>query len=250
VVLVTGAALGIGREIAEVFAAAGDTVVVNDADAALAVAAADAIAASGGRAVAAPGDVADVAAMRALVDGVVAAVGPVDVVVANAGLSRFGAFLEEEPETLDRVLAVNLRGSYFTAQAACRTMVAAGRGGRVVFVSSVVGVQAMAGLAAYGMTKAGLRMLARSLALELGPHGITVNAVAPGATVTERTVQEAKDYPGAWAAVTPSGRAATPADVAAAVAFLCSPAAAQITGQTLVVDGGWTATSPVPAVYG
>ena len=249
VVLVTGAAVGIGAQVAATFAAAGDVVVLNDIDAGAAERTVAGLAATGGRALAAAADVADVSAMRAVVDLAIERFGRLDVLVANAGLSRFGAFLDEEPDSVDRVLAVNLRGSYFTAQAAARAMVAAGRGGRVVFLSSVVGVQAMAGLAAYGMTKAGLRMLARSLALELGPHGITVNAVAPGATLTARTQQETADYPGVWAEVTPSGRVSTPADVAAAVFFLATPAAGQITGQTIVVDGGWTATSPVPNVY-
>ena len=123
-----------------------------------------------------------------------------------------------------------------------------GRGGRIVFTSSVTGIQAHHRLEAYGMTKAALQMLARSLVTTLGPLGITTNAVAPGATITERTAEELPDYAGTWGKFIPTGRVNRPEDIAQAVLFLVSPAAAQINGQTLVVDGGWTATGPLPGV--
>jgi 3-oxoacyl-[acyl-carrier protein] reductase len=144
---------------------------------------------------------------------------------------------------------VNLRGSYFTVQAAARIMVAAGTPGRIVLMSSVTGVQAFRGLGTYGISKAGIRMMARSLALELGSHGITVNAIAPGATITERTLQETPNYEQDWASVTPTNRTAHVEDIAAAVSFLCSPEARHITGQTLMLDGGWTTISPLPPQY-
>lgn len=246
VVLVTAAGVGIGRALCEAFAAAGDTVVVNDLDP---EAAAVVAAALGAPAEAAPADVADVGAMRDLVGGIVARHGRLDVVVANAGITEFGSFLDYEPATFDRVTAVNLRGSFFTAQAAARAMVRGGHTGRIVLVSSVTGVVAMNGLSAYGATKAALLQLARSLALELGPHGITVNAVAPGATVTERTVLERPAYEQDWAAVTPARRAASVDDVATAVLFLAGDGAAHVTGQTLVVDGGWTVAGRAPDGY-
>ena len=149
-------------------------------------------------------------------------------------------------------------------------MKAQGTGGRILFMSSATGHQSHKGLATYGMTKAGLEMLARGLVLELAPHQITVNAIAPGATLTERTTgdnsstvrQGAVGSPGAtlterttgdpsyaeiWQKITPTGRAATVHDIAHAALFLLSPLAGQITGQTLVVDGGWTAVSPQPS---
>lgn len=249
--LVTGAGSGIGYAVAEALAAAGARVALNDIDPALAGAAAAQI---NGRlaqplVAAYAGDIADVAALRALVARVGAELGGPQICVANAGITRFEAFLEAEPAGFDRLLAVNLRGSYFTAQAAARAMVARGGGGRIVLLASVTGLRAIAGLSAYGVSKAGIMAMARSLAVELGPHGITVNAVAPGATVTERTLTETPNYAADWGAVTPTGRAGQGADIAAAVRFLVSPAAAQLTGQTLVVDGGWTLKGDVPDGY-
>jgi 3-oxoacyl-[acyl-carrier protein] reductase len=246
VVLVTGAGVGIGRALCEAFAAAGDTVVVNDLDP---DAAGSVAAALGAPAEAVPADVADVPAVRDLVAGIVARHGRLDVVVANAGITEFGSFLDYEPAAFERVTAVNLRGSFFTAQAAARAMVHGGHAGRIVLVSSVNGVVAMNGLSAYGATKAALLQLARALALELGPHGITVNAVAPGATVTERTVLERPAYERDWAAVTPARRTASVDDVAAAVLFLAGDGAAHVNGQTLVVDGGWTVAGHAPDGY-
>lgn len=250
VALITGAGAGIGYAVADELARAGARVALNDVDAALADAAAARINAALGRraAHAYPGDIADVAALRTLVARVSAELGGPQICVANAGITRFEPFLDAEPEHLDRLLAVNLRGTYFTAQAAARAMAAQG-GGRIVLLASVTGLRAIRGLSAYGMTKAGIIALARSLAAELGPHAITVNAIAPGATITERTLAETPDYAADWGAVTPTGRAGQAADIAAAVRFLASPAAAQITGQTLVVDGGWTLGSPVPPGY-
>ena len=112
-------------------------------------------------------------------------------------------------------------------------------------MSSVTGHQAHQDLAAYGMTKAALEMLAKSLVIELSPYHITINTVAPGATLTERTMEDV-DYKNTWSRITPMGRPATVEDVAAAVLFLVSPDARHITGQNLVIDGGWTAVSPSP----
>ena len=118
-------------------------------------------------------------------------------------------------------------------------------GGSILFMSSVTGHQAHKDLAAYGMTKAALEMLAKNLVLELSPYHITVNTVAPGATLTERTLEDA-DYKATWSRITPMGRPATVEDVANAVLFLVSPEAGHITGQNIIVDGGWTAVSTSP----
>ncbi|MCC7446168.1 MAG: SDR family oxidoreductase [Anaerolineae bacterium] len=250
-VLVTGAGVGIGYEICREFAAEGAFVALNDIDGALAAQSAGQINAEVGReAVYSYGfDVADVAAIRAMFADFERKAGRIDVAVANAGLTNFGEFLTYTPEAFDRLTSVNLRGSYFTAQAAAQHMIAKNIPGRIILMSSITGGQVFLNLGAYGVTKAGIRQMAKVLGVELGKYGITVNAISPGLTITERTV---KDDPGAdanWATVTPTGRTGRPADIAAAALFLASPEARHITGQTLEVDGGWTATSPMPAAH-
>lgn len=251
VALVTGAGSGIGFTLCRAFAAAGDSVALNDLDPDLARDSAARINAEIGReaVLGLPFDVADVGALRAAVDSVVAWRGRLDVAIANAGLTNYGAFLDYTPEAFDRLLAVNLRGSYFTAQAAARAMVAGGTSGRIVLMSSVTGVSAFLNLGAYGITKAGVQHMARSLALELGPHGITVNAVAPGAVLTERTLADDPGFEANWSGVTPAGRAGYVEDVVAAVLYLTSLEARHVTGQTLVVDGGWTLANPLPEAH-
>jgi glucose 1-dehydrogenase len=139
-----------------------------------------------------------------------------------------------------------LGGSFFLAQAAARRMRRQGTGGRLLFLSSVAGNQSIATSSVYAMTKKGLEMLARSLVSEVSAHGITVNVIAPGATVTPRTVAAVPDYESIWSQVTPTGRPAYPSDIAKAALFFLSPASSHITGQTLIIDGGWSALSPEP----
>lgn len=241
----SGAGEGIGEAVAVTLARSGAAVAVNDIDPVKAEAVADKIRSFGAQSLALAGDIADVARVRAMIDQTVATFGRLDIAVANAGITRYGDFFDYEPEALDRLLGVNLRGTFFTVQAAARHMRVQG-GGRVVLTSSVTGHQAVPYLSAYGMTKAALEMLARNLVLELSPHHITINAVAPGATLTPRNLADDPDYVANWSAVVPLGSVAEPDDIANAVAFLCSDAARHITGQTLVVDGGWTAISPTP----
>jgi 3-oxoacyl-[acyl-carrier protein] reductase len=243
--VVTGAGQGIGREIARQLALEGASVVLNDREEDLAREAARAIEAEGGVAIAAGGDVSEVAATRGLVERAVGAFGRLDLAVANAGITLHCDFLDYRPQDFDRLLAVNLRGSFFLAQAAALRFRQQRTPGRILFLSSVTGHLAIRQMAPYGMTKAALEALARNLSLEMAPYEITVNAVAPGATTTPRTVSDEK-WAGAWAEATPNGRVATGADVAAAALFLLSDAAAHITGQSLVVDGGWTAMGAVP----
>ena len=171
--------------------------------------------------------------------------GRLDIAIANAGITLFGDFLTYPSESFHRVMQVNLAGSFFLAQTAALQMKAQGDGGSILFMSSVTGHQAHKNLAAYGMSKAALEMLARNLVIELSPFKITVNTVAPGATMTERTAGDT-NYERTWSTITPMGRPATTRDIADAALFLVSPQARHITGQTIVVDGGWTAVSPEP----
>jgi NAD(P)-dependent dehydrogenase (short-subunit alcohol dehydrogenase family) len=252
VAIVTGANREIGAAMAETLARAGAAVVVahrGEADRAESVVAR--IRSAGGRAIAHEADLSDIEANRALVDRAVDAFGRVDIFAANAGITLWSPFLETTADTWNTLIDLNLQGSFFGAQAAARQMVAQGRsadgmGGQIVFSSSVAGVQATPNGAVYGLTKAALRHLARTLAAELGPHGITVNALGIGATVNQRNLADDPDYAERWAGVIPAGRAVQPQDVADALLFLASPAAAMINGHTLLIDGGWSGTSPGP----
>ncbi|MEM7343459.1 MAG: SDR family oxidoreductase [Chloroflexota bacterium] len=248
VAIVTGAGEGIGYEIARQLAFAGASVVLNDLDADKAIAAADAISKAGGTCLGIGGDAGDVKNVHDLVDRTVAEFGQVNLAVANAGLTLWGDFFEYTPENFQKVLSVNLGGAFFLAQATARRMRAQKSGGRILFTSSVTGYQAVQYLSVYGMTKAALQMLARNLVVELSPHQITVNAIAPGATVTPRNLADDPNYEAIWSDLTPTGRPAYPKDIARAALFLLSPAAHQITGQTLVVDGGWSAVSPMQSL--
>jgi 3-oxoacyl-[acyl-carrier protein] reductase len=252
VAIVTGASREIGAAMAEALAGAGAAVLVahyGEPERAAEVAAR--ICAAGGRAVAYEADCSSVETNRQMVARAVEAFGRLDIFVANAGLTIASPFLETDEATWDTLFGLNMKGSYFGAQAAARQMIVQGAtagayGGRIVFSSSVTGIQAVPDLSAYGITKAGLRHMARTLAYELGQYGITVNALGIGATVNERNMRGDPDYAAHWAEVTPTGRALQPADLAAALLHLVAPEAAMITGQTLVVDGGWTLYSRMP----
>ncbi|MGC1243954.1 MAG: SDR family oxidoreductase [Chryseosolibacter sp.] len=246
VAIVTGAGQGIGFEIGRQLAAQGAKVLLNDLQESLAVEAAERISKEN-KAVCIPvaGDVSDVDFLQYLVNEAVKNFGQLNIAVANAGITLFGDFLDYDPGDFNKVLNVNLRGTFFLAQAAARQMKEQGKGGKLLFMSSVTGVQAHKNLAAYGMTKAGIQMLAKNLVIELSAYKINVNALAPGATLTERTMSES-DYETIWSRLTPIGKPATIEDIANAACFLVSSKADHITGQTIVIDGGWTSISPSP----
>lgn len=245
VAIITGAGQGIGFEIARQMAMSGAAVLLNDIDEQLANRAASVINMLGGKCHPLAGDAADINFIQQMVDEAVGKFGFLTIVIANAGITSYGEFLDYQPKNLQHVINLNLFGSFFLAQKAAIQMKKQGYGGSILLMSSVTGHQAHKNLAAYGMTKAGLEMLAKSLVLELSPLNISINTVAPGATLTERTLQD-NDYEQIWSRITPMGRAATVEDIANAVLFFVSPQSRHITGQTLVVDGGWTVTSPSP----
>ena len=240
--IITGAGQGIGLAIARSLVASGANVVLNDMDPELAR---DAGASLGGQVLVIAGDASRQEIIDEMVAGTVSCFGGLDIAIANAGITLFGQFLTYHREDFSRVAEVNLAGSFFLAQAAARQMMIQGRGGSILFMSSVTASRAHRDLAAYGMTKAALEALARHLALELGSAGINVNAIAPGATATERTLSD-PSYASTWASLTPMGRPASVEDIAGTATFLVSEHARHISGQTLIVDGGWTAVSPGP----
>ena len=238
VVLVTGASRGIGRAIAEALASAGATVVLGARDETKLAEAVEAIVTAGGSASAVPLDVCH----RESVDTAMAAVlerhGRLDGLVNNAGITRDNLLLRMKAEEWEAVLATNLTGVYHCTQAALRPMLKQ-RSGRIVNVTSVVGITGNAGQANYAASKAGVIGFTKSVAREVASRTITVNAIAPGFIDTEMTAAMTDKAREAVASSIPMGRVGKPEDVAGAALFLLSDAAAYVTGQVLGVDGGF-----------
>lgn len=245
VAIVTGAGQGIGLEICRRLVKEGAAVILNDIDQQLSKQAAKDIQQVGGTCISCHGDSSNIELIEQMIQLAEKKFGKLDIVIANAGITLFGDFLTYSPEAFNKVLQVNLGGSFFLAQGAAKLMGTQPSGGSILFTSSVTGHQAHKNLAAYGMTKAALEMLAKNLVIELSGSHINVNCIAPGATLTERTVQD-PEYESTWSRITPMGRPATTADIAEAALFFVSEKARHITGQSLIIDGGWTSISPSP----
>lgn len=238
VALVTGGSRGIGAACARALAAAGYDVAVGYAgDAAGAAQTVAAVEAAGRRAIAHRADVSDEEQAAALVAAAEDALGPLDALVLNAGITRDGLAVRMSADDWNAVIDTNLTGAFFTARPALRGMLRR-RAGSIVAVSSVVGITGNPGQANYAAAKAGMIGMVRALAREAGGRGVRVNAVAPGYIATDMTAGLADDLRDGIVAGTPLGRLGEPEDVAAAVAFLCSSDAAFITGAVLPVDGG------------
>jgi glucose 1-dehydrogenase len=244
VALITGASSGIGAGVAERFAAEGARVAVNfrpnsPNDQAAAEAAAKAFANSS---IAVEADVSNRAEVETMIDHIVRELGRIDICINNAGIEIKRAFLDVTDDEWNRVLSVNLYGSFIVSQAAARAMVKQGDGGRLIFMSSVHEDIPFPGYTSYCASKGAIRMMMRNLAMELAQHRITVNNIAPGAIATpinRAVLDDPQAYRNAVSEI-PLGRFGTPADVAAVALFLASDESAYVTGSTYYVDGGMT----------
>lgn len=240
VALVTGGSRGIGRSIAEDLGARGHRVAVNFSESADAAAdVAKSIEEAGGEAIAIGADVGDHEAVAAMFEEITDRLGPVEILVNNAGINRDGLLLRMSDEDFDEVLRVDLRSVFLCTRAALRDMVKA-RWGRVIGISSVSGLAGNPGQANYAAAKAGIVGFIKSLAKEVGSRGITANVVAPGFVTTDMTSDLGEEASETARGLIAVGRFGTPAEVASAVGYLASEDASYITGQVLRVDGGMT----------
>ena len=238
VALVTGASRGLGAGIATGLLEAGATVIGTSRNPDSATQVAKQLGS-----VPVVMDITDVASVRAGVDRVASELGRLDILVNNAGLNIPQGVFDVDEASWDAVLDTNLKGTFFVAQAAARCMVTSGEGGRIINIASQAGVVGIEERSAYGASKGGAVLLTKVLAIELAQHGITVNAVAPTFIATELTrgTLENPTWRERVLSRIPLGRIGESEDVAAATVYLASPAAAMVTGHTLLVDGGWTA---------
>ena len=239
--IVTGSASGIGREIALTLAAEGASVTVADRNLEGAEAVAGQITASGGTARAAQVDVTDSEQVDGAIEGAAAAYGSLDILVNVAGFGFNSPIVDTLEEDWDLVLGVNLKGQFLCARAAARRMIQQGSGGRIVNIASTAANNARYAGGAYCAAKAGVVQLTKVMALELGEHGITVNAVGPGFTETPATVESSDEYRSNFLAQVPAGRSGRTSDIANAVLFLASPSAEYVSGQAIYIDGGYSA---------
>lgn len=239
--LVTGAGRGIGRQIALDFARAGAAVAVLDRDAAPVAEVVEAIESAGGAATGVTFDLAHLGEIPRRLETLMQSFGAIDILVNNAAVVVARSFVETTPDELETMLRINLQAPFVCAQAAARSMIPR-KSGRIINMASHSGMLGSSNRAGYAASKGGLLGATRVMAVELAPYGITVNAIAPGPIESAHTrTAHTGERRAAWNDAVPVGRYGEAAEVSAAALFLASPQASYITGQTLAVDGGFTA---------
>jgi len=239
--IVTGAGRGMGRAVALALGAEGAQVVVAELDGSAAKDVTAEITGAGGRSLAVEMDISSVPDVRRLFENTLSAFGGVDILVNNAGIGIAKPLVDYTEADWDRQLGVNLKGMFFATQEAARVMIPKQRGKIVNFASTAAFVSSSTPEAAYDISKGGVRQLTVSVAAELAPHHINVNAVAPGTILTDLTLRvlDTEEKMARASAKIPLGRLGTPEDMVGPVLFLCSEEADYVTGHVLVVDGGW-----------
>ena len=245
IAIVTGSGSGMGRAFAQALAGAGADVVITELPGreALAAETAALVQAQGRRALTLSLDVTQVASIRAMVEKVVTEWGQIDILINNAGMNIRKWAVDVTEQDWDTVVDTDLRGAFFCAQLVGKQMIQRGKGGRIINTASQVGLVGYTERVAYCAAKAGVINMTRVLAIEWARHGITVNAIAPTFVNTPlvAALLKSEEIRQEVLSRIPLGRLAEPEDIAGAVLYLASPAAAMVTGHTLVVDGGWTA---------
>ena len=243
VAIVTGSTRGIGKGIALRFAREGAKVVINGcSDIKKCAAVVSEIKKAGGEAISVLADVSDSKDVQKLIQETIKKFGRLDIIVNNAGILDQGNLLDLTEEHWDKILAVDLKGSFLCTQAAAKQMIKQGNGGKIINIASIAGIIGYAGLAHYCAAKGGVIEFTRAAAVELSQHKINVNAIAPGAIETDMTkdMLADKEMLKGFLAQIPLKRIGSPEDIAGAALYLASNDADYVTGTTLVVDGGWT----------
>ncbi|MGR3809100.1 SDR family NAD(P)-dependent oxidoreductase [Jiulongibacter sp. NS-SX5] len=240
--IVTGAAIGIGFTIAQMLIESGANVILNDFDQEAGEKAAKKL---GKNCIFIQGDAGKTSVLAELISKGLTKFGSIEYAIANAGITTFGPFLSYPEENFNQLIDLNIKGTFFLCQKMANYWIKNAISGKMVLMSSTTGLQPHDELEAYGMTKAAIRFMAKSLGTQLAPHKIHINSVTPGATETERTTS-VEGYAEGWSKIVPTRRPATTEDIAKATLFLLSQGADQITGENINVDGGWSNVGPVP----
>ena len=239
--LVTGAGKGIGKAIALGFAAEGAEVILNELPGADYVeAVADGIRQMGRQATVCYADLSKVAQIRAMFQEIREKHGRLDVLVNNAGITGWSDFFETTEDLFDKVIHLNLKGTFFCALEAAKLMRAAGNGGSIINISTICAALSVKNLICYSTSKGGIHAMAAQMAVELAPYNIRVNTFGPGPINTERNLVEDPDYRQNWGAVVPMRRTGEPEEMVGPAVFLASNASSYVTGQLFYVDGGWS----------